>query len=78
MTQIGMISKSRRGVGARIKQARYEAGYTVEKLARELGVGLRTVNRWQTGESLPRYEQLAELAVVLRKPVSYFLEGESA
>lgn len=77
MTQNGTYSKSRQEVGARIRQARFDANYTVEALARELHVGIRTVNRWQTGESLPRYEVMAQLASLLRKPVSYFL-GEKA
>jgi transcriptional regulator with XRE-family HTH domain len=62
-------------IGDRIKTARRDAGVTVEGLAREMGVNSRTVNGWQSGRSRPSYERLVELAGLLQKPPSYFLEA---
>jgi transcriptional regulator with XRE-family HTH domain len=62
-------------VGSRIRQARKAKGWTHEQLARGMGVGLRTVQRWQDGE-MPRLGTLMRLADVLEVPQSYFVESE--
>jgi transcriptional regulator with XRE-family HTH domain len=75
-------------VGARIKKAREERGWTHDQLrdayAEFTGKkrpGLRTVQRWQTGVNpangktwLPRLGTLMELADLFEKPRSYFVE----
>lgn len=68
-------------IGERITERRNELGWTHEKLAHEMGVGLRTVQRWQkgrdpkTGKSwLPRLATLMDLADVMRVERSYFTE----
>jgi transcriptional regulator with XRE-family HTH domain len=68
-------------VGARISERRRELGWTHERLAHEMHVGLRTVQRWQkgvdpkTGKSwLPRLATLMELADVMDVERSYFTE----
>ena len=77
-------------VGRRIETARKAAGYAghqdfadavSERLDRR--VNLRTVQRWQkgrdpkTGKSwLPRLDTLMEIADLLGKPRSYFVEDE--
>ena len=68
-------------IGERISQRRGELGWTHERLAQEMGVGLRTVQRWQkgvdqnTGKSwLPRLATLMELADVMGVERSYFTE----
>ena len=70
-------------VGARIREARLAKGWTHERLAAEMGVGLRTVQRWQTGLNpkdgspwLPRHGTLMRLADVLEVPTSFFVESE--
>lgn len=78
MPQADTKSNGRAAIGARIRGAREDSRLTNEALAREVGTTLRTIYRWQEGKTLPKYEDLARLAVVLRKPVSYFLEGEKA
>lgn len=60
--------------GARVKQARDEAGMTIAALAKELGVDPRTVAGWQANRSRPSYERLAVLARVTGKAPSFFLE----
>lgn len=68
-------------IGERIKQRREDLGWTHRKLADEIGVGERTVQRWQkgrdptTGKSwLPRLATLMELADVMSVERSYFTE----
>ncbi len=70
-------------VGERIRQARLAKGWTHERLAREIGVGLRTVQRWQKGRNpkdgkswLPRLGTLMRLADVLEVPSSFLVESE--
>lgn len=65
-------------IGVRIRSARGEAGLTVDQVAQALGVNSRTVNGWQSGRSRPSYERLVELARLLGKPPSYFLEAAAA
>lgn len=68
-------------IGERIAERRRELGWTHEQLARQMDVGLRTVQRWQkgrdpkTGQSwLPRLGTLMELADVMGVERSYFVE----
>ena len=70
-------------VGERIREARLAKGWTHERLAAEVGVGLRTVQRWQKGRNpkdgkswLPRLGTLMKLADVLEVPSSFFVESE--
>lgn len=70
-------------VGERIREARLAKGWTHERLAREIGVGLRTVQRWQKGRNhkdgkswLPRLGTLMRLADVLEVPRSFLVESE--
>lgn len=61
-------------IADRIKEARRARKMTTRALAEALGVDPRTVAGWQADRSRPSYERLVELASVLGKPVSYFLE----
>jgi transcriptional regulator with XRE-family HTH domain len=60
-------------IGARIAVRRKELGWTHQKLADEMDVELRTVQRWQKGV-LPRLGKLMELADVMGVERSYFVE----
>lgn len=64
-------------LGTRLREARVAAGMTVAELARRMDVDPRTVAGWQSGRSRPSYERLVELARILSRPPSFFLE-ESA
>ena len=65
-------------LAVRLREARREAGLTNLALAQKLGVTERTIAGWQGVKSAPRsrpsYERLVELARILDKPVSYFIE----
>lgn len=70
-------------VGKRIAEARKARGWTHQKFAEEMGVYMRTVQRWQkgrdpkTGKSwLPRLATLMEIADLFDLPKSYFVETE--
>ena len=62
-------------IASRIKMARKEAEVTIEAIAQQMGVSSRTVAGWQSGRSRPSYERLVELAELLGKSPSYFLEA---
>lgn len=60
-----------------LKAIRAEQGITHEELARRANVTLRTVQRWQDGESEPRGAQLLNLANALGvDPDSLYAETE--
>jgi transcriptional regulator with XRE-family HTH domain len=64
-------------VGARIRTARLERGWTHEELARRMGANWRTAQRWQQGK-LPRLPTLMRLADILGVPHAYFVDREIA
>jgi len=64
-------------VGARIRAARLERGWTHEELARRMGANWRTAQRWQQGK-LPRLPTLLRLADILGVPHAYFVDPEMA
>lgn len=54
-------------------------GLTQERLAREVDVSLRTVQRWEYGDSAPNRNQLLRLAAVLQvHPDDLYLEEAPA
>lgn len=64
-------------IGARIKQARLEAGLTQIDLA---GMGMfsyRSVQGWEMGERIP-FKHMAELAALLKKTSGWFLYGDES
>lgn len=62
-------------LGPRLKEARKDAKLTIAAIASEMGVDPRTVASWQAGRTRPSYERLVQLAALLGKPPSYFLEA---
>jgi HTH-type transcriptional regulator/antitoxin HipB len=59
--------------GARVRRHRKAAGYSQEALARELGVSLFTVSRWERGANKPDIDTLYRLASTLRIRVADLL-----
>ncbi len=64
-------------IGARIKQARLEAGLTQSDLAGMGSFSYRSVQGWETGERIP-FRHFEELSRLLRKSSEWFLYGEEA
>ena len=57
------MKSTRPSLGEEIKHLRQERALSQEELAHELGVSVRTVARWESGESFPRNRgQKAKLA----------------
>ncbi len=77
MTQ-DVVERNPSTLGSRLRAARKEANLSITKLARELDVDPRTVARWQSDEALPSVLRLGEIARVLGKSPSYFLDEEVA
>ena len=64
-------------LGLRIRDARKAAGYkNAESLAVRMGVGQRTVQRWEANESEPTLSRLREIAALTGRPLGYFLSNE--
>lgn len=63
-------------IGARIKQAREEAGLRQEDLHDLIGLSLRQVQNLEAGVSKP-YKHLNAIAEVTNRPFDWFLHGET-
>lgn len=63
-------------LGARLRDARKEAKFTIARLARELDVDPRTVAGWQSGRSTPSVTRLYAISRLLKQPPSYFLNDD--
>ena len=61
-------------LGKRIKIARVEADLTQTGLAQKMHAKLKSISRYETGDSVPSVETLVKLAKVLKKPTTYFLD----
>lgn len=65
------------GIGDRIRQARTEAGLTQDQLADLVGVGMRQIQYYESGESDP-YRKLRQIAEATGKPIDWLLRGDDA
>lgn len=59
----------------RIVQLRRFRNITQTKLAKTLGVSLKTIARWENGEGIPQTDYLHELASALDTTTDYLLDG---
>lgn len=67
-----------RQIGARIAEARHEAGGMSQRELGELcGVTERSVQAWESGTVIP-YRYLRDLESATGKPAAWFLHGEEA
>lgn len=63
----------------RIRQARTDAGLTREQLFPLLGVSLRTLTRWESGETTRiSMEKVTRIAEVTGKPLAFFVTDKVA
>lgn len=49
-----------------LKSLREAAGYTQERLAKELNLGIRTISNWENGKKVPKFDNAISLATKLR------------
>jgi transcriptional regulator with XRE-family HTH domain len=64
-----------RVLGQRIRQARKDSRYTQAELGRLLGYSANAILGWEKGTRRVNIEDLVRLAAVLKRPLSYFVEG---
>lgn len=62
-------------IGLRIQQARVAKGLTQAQLAKQLGVGRKTVVRWETGKTVPKQTGIPKIATLLNRDSNWFMEG---
>lgn len=65
-------------VGERIRSARVSAGRTLEGLADSTGKSLRTVVRWERGDTSPAADDLIALGQALNVDPAWLLTGATA
>lgn len=60
----------------RLRATRLSRGFTAQKLADYLSVGLRNYQKYESGDARPTFEGLVLLADVLNVPVDFLLERD--
>lgn len=65
-------TKERSPFAERLKEAQASAGLTNDQLARELCISVRLVQRWRSGDTIPRYQNVRRISKVLDKTPDYF------
>jgi len=70
-----IVADIRRVVGARLRQARVEAGLTQQALADELGLSQVGYGGMERGRTLIGVDVLLEVCRVLGRSVTYFVGG---
>ena len=74
-----MATTSDTTLGSRIRTARRAAGFkNAEALAVALGVGYRTIQRWETDRGEPSIARLREIAALTGESLAYFIGEEAA
>ena len=63
-----------RFVGQQLRQGRREMGLTQDGLAQLLGVTFQQIQKYEAGHSRMSAGRLREVAIALKKPISYFYE----
>lgn len=66
-----------RQFGARLQQARMEAGFTGQQVANYLGMSGPQICRYESGGSLPSIEKAAKLARLYRCSIDWLVGLES-
>ena len=62
-------------VGKRIRQRRWLAGMTQQKLAELVGIKFQQIQKYETGANRVSASRLWDIADALDVPVSFFFEG---
>lgn len=62
-------------IGARIKEVRFERGWTQDQLAQAVGVSRSAVAQWETGRAGQVTGNLTRIAAVLDVGVEYLMHG---
>lgn len=70
----GQETDIKRRVAGNIALAIERQGMTIAEIARRIGGHERQVRRWRDGEGAPDIENLAKLAAVLNRDITWFYE----
>lgn len=62
-------------VGLRLQHARKDAGYTQKSLGAAVGVGMREIQKFESGENRISAGMMIDLARTLDRPISWFFDG---
>lgn len=74
----GRSTEKGREIGSRIAESRKEAGGMSQvELGELVGVTVRSIQAWESGEVIP-YRYLRALESALGRPAAWFLHGEDA
>ena len=65
-------------VGSRVNQRRILCGFSLEGLARELGLSFQQVQKYERGTNRISASRIYQIGQVLKVPVGYFFEGIAA
>lgn len=67
-------------LGNRIKAARERLKPKPRQadIAEQFGVTVQAVSQWERGETIPEFEKLADLAILLKVPCLWLLKGRGA
>jgi transcriptional regulator with XRE-family HTH domain len=70
-----MRAKPRKGFGERLAALRSNRGLRQEDVARDLGVTLGTISRWERGENLPHAEQIKAIVQYFDTTADHLVMG---
>lgn len=59
--------------GERLNKTRKEQGYTAQRMADLICVGLRTYRNYESGRSCPDFDKLVQIADILNVSTDYLL-----
>lgn len=62
-------------VGRRLRHARWQRSLTRAELAEQVGLGLKQIQKYETGVNRISASRMWDLAVVLGLPIAFFFEG---
>jgi len=57
----------------RLKELRLEKGLSIEKLAKQIGIGHASISRWENCQAIVNGEQLITLAKFFNVSIDYLL-----
>ena len=59
-----------------MRQARLEAGMTLEQLAEKVGVARQNISAYESGSKQPELQRLPAISKALKKPIGWFFEED--
>jgi transcriptional regulator with XRE-family HTH domain len=63
-------------IGLKIRNERKSLGWSLEQMAKKLGISPMTLHRIETGKRSPSVAMLAEISHHLRRPIDFFIKEE--